>query len=186
MICNLPLDKEEKFSVFYELGDVYFWQNDFESAIKYFTKALANATDSKEMAKLNYNLGMSHIKNGNDSKAVSYFENVLKNLKDKSSSLYETSSFKIADHYYKIRKNDKALAQYESVVKNSPNSEDVPYALFQIGNIYKKDGLFEKAIAAYDRLMKQFPNSYWSSQAKYKREDVLWENEYRDILSESP
>ncbi|MCD6318608.1 tetratricopeptide repeat protein, partial [Candidatus Aerophobetes bacterium] len=59
-----------------------------------------------------------------------------------------------------------AYSLYSQVAKEYPQSKDIPWSLYQIGNCYYHLGLFEKAKTAYEKLIKDFSGSFWSEMAK--------------------
>jgi outer membrane protein assembly factor BamD len=85
-----------------------------------------------------------------------------------------TAELKIADAHYGMEEYDEATAGYESFVNLHPRNDEVPYAIYQIGNCYldqlkgiDQDQTYAtKASDTFLRLLKQFPDSSYADLAK--------------------
>lgn len=60
---------------------------------------------------------------------------------------------------YKEKKLDKAVEQFESILKAYPKSRVAPEAQYRLGTIFEEQGDFVKAHKAYETLIKSYPQS---------------------------
>jgi len=64
------------------------------------------------------------------------------------------------------QKNAEAIARYESLIKEFPNSRFCAQAQFMIAYIYDQDGNFEQAKGAYQKVIENYPDSELVDDAK--------------------
>jgi len=78
----------------------------------------------------------------------------------------EDAFIRLADIYYSLRDYRRASLLYKQVVKEYPQSKDIPWAIYQVGNCYRHSGPLEKAKVAYRELTENFRHSFWSELAE--------------------
>ncbi|MDB6036126.1 MAG: domain protein putative component of TonB system, partial [Verrucomicrobiales bacterium] len=103
----------------------------------------------------------------------------------KGSSLAELcpeSQLRLADMTFKKKDWKSALAQYKQFAAKYPEHKESAWVHYQMANIYKATNNFESALNEYKKVIDNYPNSYWASQAKWKREDTIWQKEYEEVL----
>ncbi|MBL8028866.1 MAG: tetratricopeptide repeat protein [Fibrobacteres bacterium] len=162
-------------------GDLLFSQGKWPAAQSVYAAGLAIAATPSSKIEMNQKIGECFWKQSESAKAVEY----LKVAAADSTSTTESAQravFRLADAYFKIKNFENALRFYRQAIARFPSSTDVPWALYQMGNIHRRGGQADAAIKVYDRLIGEYPGSYWASQAKWQRDDVVWENDYKEIL----
>ncbi|MFH0918939.1 MAG: tetratricopeptide repeat protein [Fibrobacterota bacterium] len=163
------------------LGDIAFHRNDLRGALKHYLTALGRETGKKEKASLQYKIGECYWRDGS-TRGIDYFKQAAEADSTLRLDAAMESCFRLGDYYHKIKNLESALKYYKLAVSRFPGAPSTPWARYQIGNIYKQGGRAEEAIKAYQQLMERHPDDYWALQAKWKREDAVWENEYREVL----
>lgn len=94
------------------------------------------------------------------------FINTQEDTQSDAEDLFET-----ALDLYKEKKLDKAIEQFELVVKKYPKSRFAPEAEYRLGTLYEESGDYVKAHKTYQSLIKSYPQS--------ERFDEVIEREYQ-------
>jgi tol-pal system protein YbgF len=111
-----------------------------------------------------YNACYKLFKEGQNAKAREEFQ---KFLKQHPKTPYSGSAqFWIAETWYVDDKYEKAIVEYEKVIKGFPTSEKVPHALLKQGMSFQKLGDDGSAKIVYQQIMKKYPQT---QQAKVAR-----------------
>ena len=104
------------------------------------------------------------FKDGQNEKARQEFQ---KFLKQHPKTPYSGSAqFWIAETWYVDDKYEKAIVEYEKVIKGFPTSEKVPHALLKQGISFQKLGDDGSAKIVYQQIVKKYPQT---QQAKVAR-----------------
>ena len=121
-------------------------------------------TDKESLYSAAYEL----FKQGKYDKAREAFENFLKQYPDTEFS--DNAQFWIAECHYFDRNYEKAIVEYDKVMKNFPEGNKLPYALLKQGLSFLR--LDDKASAKLllQQVIKDFPNT---SQARIARAKLL-------------
>jgi tol-pal system protein YbgF len=121
-------------------------------------------TDKESLYSASYEI----FKQGKYDKAREAFESFLKQYPDTEFS--DNAQFWIAECHYFDRNYEKAIVEYDKVVKNFPEGNKVPYALLKQGLSFLR--LDDKASAKLllQQVIKDFPNT---SQARIARAKLL-------------
>jgi tetratricopeptide (TPR) repeat protein len=162
-------------------GDLLFNQTKLPAASTIYVSALSQTNSPSVSLELNQKIGECYWKQSEPAKAIEY----LKKATTDSVTVSEAASkaiFRLADAFFKIKNFENSLRYYRQAISRFPNSTDVPWALYQMGNIHRRGGQAEAAIKVYDRLITEHSGNYWATQAKWQREDVVWESQYKDII----
>ena len=93
-----------------------------------------------------------------------------------------TAFLNLAEIYCKSKKWSTAKKYYQEFEQKYPGDDQVPWTLYQIANIDKRAGKYKQALDGYRMVMEKYPDSYWSTQAKWKRDDAIWQHEYKGVL----
>jgi tol-pal system protein YbgF len=96
------------------------------------------------------------------------FENFLKQHPDTEFS--DNAQFWIGECYYFEKKYEKAIVEYDKVIKNFPDSNKVPYALLKQGLSFQRLGDKASAKLLMQQVIRDFPNT---SQSRIAREKLL-------------
>jgi tetratricopeptide (TPR) repeat protein len=87
-----------------------------------------------------------------------------------------------ADMAFRQRDWSGAMGRYQKFAKDKPKAADAPWAQYQIGNVHKAQARYDLALNAYQKVIDNFPESYWAAQAKWQREDAIWQKEFAEVL----
>jgi len=96
------------------------------------------------------------------------FENFLKQYPDTEFS--DNAQFWIGECYYFEKKYEKAIIEYDKLVKNFPEGNKLPYALLKQGLSFLKLGDKASAKLLFQQVIKDYPNT---SQARIARARLL-------------
>jgi len=96
------------------------------------------------------------------------FENFLKQHPDTEFS--DNAQFWIGECYYFEKKYEKAIVEYDKVVKNYPEGNKVPFALLKQGLSFEKLGDKASAKLLLQQVIRDFPNT---GQARIARTKLL-------------
>lgn len=105
--------------------------------------------------------------------ALSGFSDYIKFCPD--GNLLDNSQYWIAESYYEMEMNERAIEEYTTLVDSYPESEKLSSAYFKIGRSYEKMDNKEKALEYYVIIQEQFPGSVQHEQVKDKIE--RWQRE---------
>jgi tol-pal system protein YbgF len=117
-------------------------------------------TDPKPVYDACYKL----FKDGQYAKAREDFQKFLKQYPKTAYS--GSAQFWIAETWYVEEKYEKAILEYEKVIKGFPTSDKVPFALLKQGMSFQKLGDKGSAKIVYQQIIKKYPNT---NQAKTAR-----------------
>lgn len=149
----------------------------------YLEKALAGAKTPARKASYAKQLGALHAKYGGIDKAMEWYRKAASDCKDPAlAEDCAESRLRLADLAYRKKDWKGAMDLYRKFVAADPEHKESPWAHYQMANIYKVTNNFESALNEYKRVIDNYPGSYWASQAKWKREDTIWQKEYEEVL----
>lgn len=94
------------------------------------------------------------------------FEHFLKQYPDTEFS--DNAQFWIGECYYFEKKYEKAIIEYDKVVKNFPEGNKIPFALLKQGLSFEKLGDKASAKLLLQQVIRDFPNSSQSRIARTK------------------
>jgi tetratricopeptide (TPR) repeat protein len=167
----------------YRLAQAGELQKDSKKWSGYLEKAYASSRDAGRRASLAQQLGFLHAKFGGNDRAAEYFRKSMSDCKDGSlADLCAESQLRLADMAFKKKDWKAAMAAYRQFAGKYPEHKESAWVHYQMANIYKLTNNLESALNEYKRVIDNYPDSYWSSQAKWKREDVIWQKEYEEVL----
>ena len=92
--------------------------------------------------------------------------------------------YKMADIYYQEKNWGLSKKYYIQATEQFPDSVNMPWAYYQLGNIYRNRDNSAKAIHYFDKLMTEHPKSYWAEQAKWKKEDTIWRKDFEFAIED--
>ena len=135
-----------------------------------------NISTSKQSAKLLYENAIQEANNKNFENANNTFQSI---LEEYPYSIWATKSkIMMAWVYYEENKYDNSITIAESFIKNYPENELVPYALYLIAMSYyerifdveRDTRMTVLAKEAFEKLIYLYPNSEFSRDSKLKVE----------------
>jgi TolA-binding protein len=161
-IQNAVNDKSKtKNDALNRVADCFFINKQYKAAIEYYDKAAMLGID-----KVDYSLYQSAVTNG----VIGNYqdkENLLQTLinRDKKSHLLDDAIFQLGKTQEISNKTDAALANFQLLIKDHPNSPYLSEALIKEGLIFynKKDDA--NALIAFERVVKDYPNTDESTEA---------------------
>ena len=127
----------------------------------------AEATaDPKNDVEASYNACYKLFKEGQYVKAREEF---VKFLKQHPKTAYsDNAQFWIGETWYVEDKFERAIVEYQKVVKDYPNGDKVPYALLKQGMAFQKLGDKASARIVYNQVIKKYPQTNQARGAKAK------------------
>ncbi|MFC1586399.1 tetratricopeptide repeat protein, partial [Fibrobacterota bacterium] len=165
------------------LAEVYAGKGNINKAISSLKGAYNAVKGAREKAALDYEMAKLHIMLKQHSKAVSRLEKVAEICADSAfPKLCSETLIQIADLLYKQKKWDSALNKYREFTEKFPGHNDASWCYYQTANIYKTKKQYKTALDNYRIVIERFPESYWSTQAKWKQDDAVWQNEYKEVF----
>jgi tetratricopeptide (TPR) repeat protein len=137
--------------------------------------------DPLKKAGLLVELGDIHAQKGKKAATIRAYKEAIKHCKG-DDSICRLAGYKLGDLYYKDKNWIMAEKYYQQGVSLYPDSTDAPWGLYQLGNISSIRQDYPKAVEYYDRVLAEYSGTYWAEQAKWKKEDAIWQEEYRPVL----
>ncbi len=158
-------------------------QKDGKKSSLYLEKAYVSSKDPVRKASLSQQQGFLYSRFGNTDKAMDFFRRSMADCKDAAlAAVCAESQLRLADMTFKKKDWKGAMTQYRQFATKFPEHKESAWVHYQIANIYKLTNNFESALNEYKRVIDNYPDSYWASQAKWKREDTIWQKEYEEVL----
>jgi len=117
-----------------------------------------------------YNECYKLFKEGQNAKAREAFQ---KFLQQHPKTPYSGSAqFWIAETWYVDDKYEKAIVEYEKVIKGFPASEKVPHALLKQGMAFQKLGDDGSAKIVYQQIVKKYPQTQQAKVARVRLSEL--------------
>jgi tetratricopeptide (TPR) repeat protein len=117
--------EEQKNAIKYnEIGDEYYFQNDYNKAIEFYTKAIDLDSDN---AIYYYNRGTGYHALKKYEKAIADYTKAIKR-KPNNATFYNNRGLS----YYELNEYEKAIADFSEVIKLDPNNTDYYHSLVRI------------------------------------------------------
>jgi tetratricopeptide (TPR) repeat protein len=177
--ANAPAQDE----IDYRLAQAAELQKDGKKLSVYLEKAYASAKDPLRKAGLAQQQAFLFAKYGNVDKAMDQFRKSMADCKSPGTAeICSESQLRLADMSFKKKDWKGAMGQYRDFAAKYADHKESAWVHYQMANIYKLTGNFESALNEYKRVIDNYPESYWASQAKWKREDTIWQKEYEEVL----
>jgi adenylate cyclase len=137
-------------------GTVYYNQADDAKALELYLKALQVAeqtTDSLRIATVLLNIGAVYSnKTATHNKALDYYFKALKlgkSIKDKA--IVATSNANIGEIYFLRNEDEQALSYFKESLSDYEGTENVPFALNNLGKVYLKKKEYATAVKYHER-----------------------------------
>ncbi|MFY9242923.1 MAG: tetratricopeptide repeat protein [Polaribacter sp.] len=149
------LDTEIKYDAFVRLGDSYYANREYKSAMKAYENIIENNASSADYAQ--YQIGMCYgFLEQNESKIDALTKVVNEYQK---STLKDDALYQLATTYTKIKDNPKAHQSYDRLLEKHPQSIFLPRALVRQGLLYYNENQNAKALEKFKVTASKFPNS---------------------------
>ncbi|MFU8860511.1 MAG: tetratricopeptide repeat protein, partial [Cyclonatronaceae bacterium] len=154
MIRNVP-ELQNPGEVYSLLGEAYFANNEYTSAIAAFEAAeTAVEIDDDVKRQARFQRAWVMYQNNAFAQAQPGFEQLYR--EDPSAALSGEALFWSADSYYSMEDYGTALAQFDRFVREFPDHEFVGAAYYSMGWSYFKLGQYDRAIAPLQRFLSEY------------------------------
>jgi tetratricopeptide (TPR) repeat protein len=158
-------------------------QKDGKKLSAYLEKSYASSKDPVRKATLAMRQGLLYSRYGKTDKAMESFRRSMSDCKDPATAeICGESQLRLADMTYRKKDWRAAMDLYRKFAAKYPTHRESAWVHYQMANLYKLTNNFESALNEYKRVIDNYPDSYWASQAKWKREDTIWQKEYEEVL----
>jgi len=185
------------------LGDSYFKvhkSDRISRAIRIYRQTVKDYQNSSDMlqreivppcwfALANLYRGIGEYDNAIDSfkNAINTYEHPLQDP-DVEEYVVETH-FVLGNLYSELNQIPEAFETYKNAIQLFPESEQAPWAKYQIGQIYVKSGQKEKAIQIFEELIeaaKKAPDALWGPLAVESHKSIVNDLQFDKYLGRTP
>ena len=128
------------------------------------------SAEGKEDPKAAYDACYKLFKDGQNAKAREGFQKFLKQYP--KTTYAGSAQFWLAETWYVEEKYEKAIVEYEKVMKGYPASDKVPYALLKQGMAFQKLGDNGSAKIVYQQIVKKHPQTNQAKVARTKLSEM--------------
>ena len=159
-----------------KLADVYKQAKEFESAALVYEQAIekyeqdTDLLQAEVVPELYYELGLMYEEMGRYTEAAEAFQKSIATynhplIEPDVPSYVVQSHFRAAEMLYKVRNDERALAQYEQAIVTYTNwpdeqvQEQINWARYQTGVLHKDMGQLQQALEIFGDLMEKTPAS---------------------------
>lgn len=105
-----------------------------------------------------------------------------------------TGNFELANALFNQKKYNEAMDLYQKFIAESPNSKDIPEAIYRIGLCYYRQEYYSQAIATWEDLEKRYPTHERTEEAVFQVADTYFRAQkydkavetYRKIIATYP
>jgi CHAT domain-containing protein/Tfp pilus assembly protein PilF len=149
---NFPIDNApEYFKIYNRLGIIYRQQGNFQMAVEYYKKSLANTFDEFNQSVINGNIANIYSLKGDYLKAIDFHENALIALQQSNS---KSKHYRIVQNFHnqgfaykKLENYPLALQKYLESIKiaNENGILDIGDTYYNCGRVYEKMDSPDKA-----------------------------------------
>jgi tetratricopeptide (TPR) repeat protein len=156
-----------------------------KGSVDLMLQAIETESDPQKKAALQLKLASLYLDLGDEAKASDTYRSILDACATEDAGPREAcrkSIFELGNKSYRDRNYPRALEYYQRAIAEFKSKEDTPWAMYQVGNIFRLQRNYKEAVAAYDALIKEYSGSYWADQAKWNRDDALWQQDNRTVL----
>jgi len=143
------------------IGDCFYIDKKYKAAIEYYDKAAMLGLD-----KVDYSLYQSAITNGVVGNHTDK-ENLLNTLISRSekSHLMDDAIFQLGKTQEILNENNKALANFQLLIQDHPNSPYLKQALIKEGLIYYNRKEDDNALVAFKKVVNDYPKTDEANEA---------------------
>jgi len=177
----------------YYLGVTFFKKEDWRQAVRYTISYLQSEKSHLQFGpEALYIRASSHFNLKEFPKAFASFEEILKTFPQRA-DMIKTCDLYAAQCLYRMEKMDEALARFDQIIANYPDSDAAQDAFIWMGDHYLESGQWPNAVEKYLAFLELFPSStkaalvhYELGQAYEAQGDVqLALEQYKNISQES-
>ena len=149
------IDRVMKGDAYNRLGDCYYIERDFTTAISYYNRAMNYPEGAADYAMFQkaFCLGLQKKYN----QKISVLNELVSRYPN--SSYLDDAYFEIARSYVAMNDLNNAIRNYKIVKERFPRSSYAPKAMLQLGLVYYNNGDYENSKAFYKRVVEEFPGT---------------------------
>lgn len=144
--------------------------------------ALEKEEDNEEKQRIHLKIAKI-LKDSSMKAARNHYAKSLKLCADKNQLICKEALVGVADLSYKLKDWAIAKDSYSQYLELENDSINSPWSQYQIGNIYREQGILDEAIRSYEKVVETWSKNYWAEQAHWKKNDVVWQKQYEQVLS---
>jgi tetratricopeptide (TPR) repeat protein len=145
-------------------------------------QAIQQESDPVKKAERQLELASIYLKQNDRSEASQVYKSMLDSCGASTLSHCRTAVYALADMSYQNKNWPMAIEYYQRALSKFSDKEHSPWARYQLGNVFRQQKRFGDAVKAFDQLIKEYPGTYWADQAKWSRDDVVWQEKNQKIL----
>lgn len=147
------------------IGDCHYAARQYNTAIKYYSKAAESKTSGSDYATLQQAIIAGVRKKNNDK--ISLLNTL---ITDYPQSEYNEEAYnELGQTYIALNKPSEAIDTYRQLMVNHPHSTSARKALLQLGALYYNEDNIDNSIEAYKALIEQHPAS---NEARVAADDL--------------
>ncbi|MDC1067873.1 tetratricopeptide repeat protein [Candidatus Kapabacteria bacterium] len=172
----LAVDSDYRFlgEVLLELGQMYYENNDYESAKRTLERADREAIDVLSTTKIYLLLGATYMELKLWSRAIEYY-NKAQDIALKTDVIYLPQKqwylnelrFKRGVSYLKSGKSNNGIKDLSAYIAEEKDNDRLEIAYFWLAESYYESDLFKNSEQAYNSLLTNYPRSKYKEQALY-------------------
>ena len=186
-----------------KLADVYKQAKEFESAALVYEQAIEkyeqdiDLLQAEVVPELYYELGLMYEEMGRYTEAAEAFQKSIATynhplIEPDVPSYVVQSHFRAAEMLYKVRNDERALAQYEQAIVTYTNwpdeqvQEQINWARYQTGVLHKDMGQLQQALEIFGDLMEKTPASpaLWQQLSSEQHQALSRQLAYENYLND--
>jgi TolA-binding protein len=165
---QIKSDESVKAGSLYWMGEIYYRQADYTSAIRYY-KEFLNSGKAESLAYYGnafYNLGYAYFSCGEYSEAIPQFTRFLESSRARDPKLASDAYLRLGDVCFITRQYDKAVTYYDKAISLKEASTD--YALYQKALSSGAKGDFTRKTEVLKVLINNYPGSTYYDDGLYE------------------
>ncbi len=148
----------------YELANLYVLSNDNKNAILILKDILSSDKKNDEASFL---LASLYLSEDSPSQSIKIYNELLENNSKKDSNYYYTL-YGIANCYIKMGSYYEARGNYERIIKDYEEFDDMSYLMYNLALSYEGTKNYDLALKTYSNIVDTYPNTYSQKMALQK------------------
>ncbi|WP_282036382.1 tetratricopeptide repeat protein [Saccharicrinis aurantiacus] len=137
------------------IGDCYFVQRDFNTAISYYNQGASISKSSPDYAMYQEAISLGILKK-HDAK-IAELQDIVQ--KYPSSPYVDDALYEMGQSYVTIGKYDDAIRKFKTIKEKYPSSSYSKKAMLQLGLVYYNNNDYNNSLSFYKRVINEYPNS---------------------------
>jgi TolA-binding protein len=165
---GLTSDESIRAESLFWTGEIYYRQENYSSAIKYYKDFLNSkqAVKSAYYANAFYNLGYACFNRKEYTEAITYFNKFLETGRADDPKLVTDANLRLGDAWFISKHYDKAISAYDKVI--AAKGQALDYALYHKALSEGAKGDFTRKTEVLKVLINNYPKSSYHDDALYE------------------